>query len=255
MRQRPPGDPRRHHGRARRRARHADIRGPERGSGATPAGDVYALGALLRHMVGAEGAPVIEAWTAPLLAADPLARPTAAHAAAALARCAEPLPIRAIESSVAAAMRAGGEPRTLRRPADRWWHAERAAKRLAPLAGLGVIAALAGSSLVPALQAAPMRGHLAERMTVGVTTVPVAAEAFVGPADAAERLTAARIEALAMATLSHSPRSPLRAVRRLPRTRRRWLRYATTLSASTASPCALPRRTPFRNYPGQPSWR
>ncbi len=61
---------------------------PERAKGATPAGDVYSLGALLRALADVQAAPIIEAWTAPLLANDPEVRPSATHAAAALARCA-----------------------------------------------------------------------------------------------------------------------------------------------------------------------
>ena len=128
---------------------------PERALGATPQSDVFALGMLLRALADAQAEPVIEAWTAPLIADDPTKRPSAAHAAAALARCAPAMAVRAPEAPVVAAMRAAVVARTVPTRQDRWWRAQKLSVRLAPLAGLAVLAVMSGAALVPAMAAGP----------------------------------------------------------------------------------------------------
>src|SRR5690554_295052 len=65
------------------------FRAPERESGgATPAGDVYSLGALLRWAVADEQRMPIEAWTAPLVVREPGDRPPVQISERALASCA-----------------------------------------------------------------------------------------------------------------------------------------------------------------------
>ena len=173
---------------------------PEREDGVTPAGDIYALGALLRSLADGAATPAIEAWTAPLLANDPSLRPTAAHAARALARCAAPEAIVVPAAGVAAAMRSGALPRTAKRPQDRWWRAERTAIRLAPLAALGVVAVATGWSLMPAVAAndVPRTGRAAGEVRVDApVTIPLSAAALIGPVDAAVAITVLRVATLA----------------------------------------------------------
>jgi len=135
------------------------------GAEATPAGDVAALGLLLRSLADEQAAPVIEAWTAPLHAADPAERPTAAHAAAALALCSPPQAVRKPAAPVAAAIRSGAVPRTVARAEDRWWRVEKAAKRLSPLAALAVLGTFAGVGLMPAVAATEGPEHAAVVLT------------------------------------------------------------------------------------------
>jgi hypothetical protein len=163
---------------------------PERSEGPSPAGDVYSLGMLLRSLAKPDALPVIEAWTAPLIATDPEDRPSAAHAARAIARCAPSEPLPTAASPVAAAMRAGALPRTQARSADRWWRAERMALRLSPLAALGVAALVAGWGLGPAV--AGTAGGPAPR-----GPVPVSSVTLEGPGAAAVALTERRVTALA----------------------------------------------------------
>ncbi len=163
---------------------------PERAAGASPAGDVFALGMLLRFLADAQALPVIVAWTAPLVAADPESRPSAAHAAAALARCAPTAPVRAPESPVAAAMRAGAVERTTATRRDRGWRAQKLSLRLAPLALLAVFAAISGPSLLPA-----MAGGTNPRAQSAVEVEAAGAPA--APDMAARELVRARIAALA----------------------------------------------------------
>ena len=169
---------------------------PERSEGASPAGDVFALGMVLRHVADADAGPVIEAWTAPLLAADPHARPTAAHAAAAIARCAPSAPVRAPEAPVAAAMRASAVPRTAPCRRDRGWRAQKAAVKLAPLVGLAVVAAMSGAALVPAVARNPDPLARGEPHVEAPVTIPVATGAFADPEHAAVDLARRRVEAL-----------------------------------------------------------
>lgn len=170
---------------------------PERKGGASAAGDVYSLGLLLRALADDEARPIIEAWTAPLLAADPASRPTAAHAAAALARCTRAVPIRVADAPVAASMRAGALERTVSTPQDRWWRAQKSSVRLAPVALLAVLAAITGAALVPAVAASrdPLQRPL--RAVEAPITVPISAATSLAPDDAAVRLAGDRIDALA----------------------------------------------------------
>jgi hypothetical protein len=176
---------------------------PERDKGASPAADVFSLGMLLRSLADDDAAPVIEAWTAPLVAEDPMGRPAAAHAAAALAQCTSPEPIAAPAAPVAAAMRSSLAPRTVKRPADRWWRAERNAIRLSPLAAVMAVGAVAGAGLVPSLASAHDDAQIpAEKMVavaVAEPTIPVSATTRQEPEDAARSLTQERVDALAAA--------------------------------------------------------
>jgi hypothetical protein len=165
--------------------------------GASPARDVQALGELLRSLANAAAAPIIHAWTAPLLGETPGERPTAAHAAAALARCAPQERVHGAPAPVAAAMRASVVDPVEPWPQDRWWRIERRALRLAPVVGLAAVAAVAAAMVVPSVAAAPLR------LSQGPTTPPTAAQAPAGSdavvrADlAAEELTRQRIAARA----------------------------------------------------------
>jgi len=170
---------------------------PERARGATPAGDVFALGMLLRSIADDEAEPVMRAWTEPLVGQDPGGRPAAAHAAAALALCAKAQPVRDAAAPVAAAIRAGGVERTVKRREDRWWRAERMALRLSPLAVLVAVAAVTGSALVPSVAAVPTRLGADPPKVQALGTVPVAAAAFDSPEAAATKLVAQRVRALA----------------------------------------------------------
>lgn len=170
---------------------------PERTSGASPAADVFSLGMLLRFLANDEARPVIDAWTAPLLVSEPASRPTAAHAAAAIARCARAEPIRSLDAPVAASMRAGGLQRTVKTRRDRWWRAQKASVRLAPLAVLAVLAVISGTALVPAVAA--NRDALQEQAAAveAPMTIPLSAPARESATVAAERLARSRIAALA----------------------------------------------------------
>ncbi|MGC4174853.1 hypothetical protein [Demequina sp.] len=170
---------------------------PDRHAGADPAADVYSLGLALRSLADDAAKPAIDAWTEPLLAADPSERPTAAHAAAALARCAPTEPIRPPEAPVVAAMRAGVIARTEKRPQDRWWRAERTAIKLSPLAALAVVGVISGAALVPAVAAGPERLMEGSTAHIGAATPPVRVTALEGPRKAAISLTERRIAALA----------------------------------------------------------
>jgi len=180
---------------------------PERNSGATPAGDVFALGKVLRAAADGRAAPIIEAWTAQLLDSDPDARPSAAHAARALAMCAPAESIRAPQTPVVSAMRASVTPRTMGRAEDRWWRLQRQAVKVAPAFALAVVAAIAGAGLVPAVAEGLGRGpgspartetpaH-ADTSTRDHESLPVGAAALTGPTQAAEDLTRRRTQALA----------------------------------------------------------
>jgi len=162
------------------------------GGGASPEGDIAALGTLLRVLANPQAAPAIEAWTAPLLADDPAERPEAAHAAAALALCAPPEQLRKPVSPVAAAIRSGALPRTAARRQDRWWRAERTAKRLSPLAALAVVGTFAGVGLMPAVA----EGEGPQQAAVVLTERRIAALAA-GDAQALVELTVPDTEAAA----------------------------------------------------------
>jgi len=170
---------------------------PERAMGASPAGDVFALGMLLRWLADAQAVPVIDAWTAPLLVANPNARPSAAHAAAALARCAPAMAIRAPEAPVVAAMRASAVVRTVRRKEDTWWHVQKASVRLAPLAGLAALAVISGAALVPAMAQSRVPFERANQGVEAPATSPVGVAAFVTPQAAAASLARRRVDAMA----------------------------------------------------------
>lgn len=116
------------------------FRAPERRAGATPEGDAYSLGALLRWCATPQDSIPIEAWTAPLVVKDPALRPPVEVAARALASCAPARSVAVPErSEVVTAVRARAVERTERIAAGRWWRARRAAIRVG--AGLAVAAA------------------------------------------------------------------------------------------------------------------
>jgi tRNA A-37 threonylcarbamoyl transferase component Bud32 len=163
---------------------------PERHHGATAAADVYALAAVLRCVVDDAGAPAVEAWTAPMMRAEPGERPHAAHVEAAFAVCSPAVPIHSLEQPVVAAMRAASAPRTVRRPQDRWWRAERAAVRVAPLAALAAVALLPAQALTQTASALLPADASRDEPVV------VAEASLLTPEQAAVALTHARVQAL-----------------------------------------------------------
>ena len=92
------------------------FRSPEReAKGATAAGDVYSLGALLRWCVADAERVAVEAWTAPLVATAAQARPPVSVARTALASCATPQVLSVPDrSELVTAVRARAADRTVR---------------------------------------------------------------------------------------------------------------------------------------------
>lgn len=197
------------------------FRAPEREAhGATAAGDVYSLGALLRWAVADNERMPIEAWTAPLVVREAGNRPPVQVSERALASCApeQPLEVPA-RSEIVSAVRARASERTIRIPAGRTTRWRRAGLRVAM--GVAVVAALVAIVVaVPRLvdAAKPASANAAQDVervgeevfaSAGADTSPVAVGAQVGtvlvaqpgtmvtPADAAVELTEQRIEALA----------------------------------------------------------
>ncbi len=169
---------------------------PERPVGATPACDVYSLGRLLSFLADEEARERIDAWAAPLTAPAAASRPPAREVAAALLRCAAPVPVRVPDVGVAAAVRARAlspEEVTLKTPAGRPWRVRRAVVRLGVVGGVAagafwVLVAL--NAIVPA----PPHGSGAVRPP----TLPIPADLIAAPpADAASALTLSRFEAIA----------------------------------------------------------
>lgn len=162
---------------------------PERARGASPPADVYALGATLRAIADDDARDVVWAWTEPLLRDDPGARPSAAHAARALERCAPLTPVRTDEPTVAQAVRASATAATVRRPDARWWRVERLARRVVPMACLAGLAVAVGAAVVPDAKANSERPAASAAM-------PVPALATMAPDAAAVELTRRRIGAI-----------------------------------------------------------
>lgn len=168
---------------------------PERASeGPSPASDVYALGMVLRDIVSEAGADRLEAWTAPMVAPDPQARPPMAMVARALPSCAEPTGVEVPRVGVAAAVRAraqGPTSRTERLDSGRAWRAWRAGQRAASWTAMAAGAAVVVVMAVGLVQrAAPL--------VAGDDEVPVRhVRALHDHALAAVGLTHARFEALA----------------------------------------------------------
>ena len=172
--------------------------GPAAGPGpgrADAADDVYALGSLLREIADAAAAPVVDAWSAPMVRDDAAARPPARDVAIAWAACAAPLPVQAPTAPVAEAMRAGALPRTMRLASGRGWRLERLAVRCAPLVALVAVAVPVALSLIPEARAAA----LSRAPQQAPAAIPLAADAGLSAADAAVRLTERRADALASA--------------------------------------------------------
>ncbi len=121
---------------------------PERAVRADPACDVYSVGKLLAAVVDDDGATRVGAWVAPMVAADPLARPDAATAARALASCARAEPLRPIHLDIAGQVRARAiapsESPTEKDPAARPWRVRTFLTRGAT----GVAVAVGGSALL-----------------------------------------------------------------------------------------------------------
>lgn len=118
------------------------FRAPEREEhGASVAGDVFSLGALLRWCVADDQRIAIEAWTAPLLVPDPATRPPVDVAQRALASCAseQQLAVPA-RSELVTAVRARATERTVRITAGRMGRWRRLGLRLG--LGLSLVAAL-----------------------------------------------------------------------------------------------------------------
>lgn len=163
---------------------------PERSRGAAPPADVYSLGATLRSVADAQARDIVEAWTAPLLHDDPAARPAAAHSARALERCAPLVPVRRDDPTVAEVVRASAMVATERRPQERWWRAERVARRAIPAVLVAGILLAAGAAVVPDARAALAR-------TPAPAVVPVPRMATIAPDVAAVELTRTRVAAMA----------------------------------------------------------
>lgn len=187
------------------------FRAPERGAGATPAADVYSLGALLRWCVALEDAVPIEAWTAPMVVDDPHARPPVQVAARALASCAPPRSVAVPDrAEVVSALRARAVDRTERTAAGRPWRLRRAAVRVAMTAAVATIAVTAVVAAPRAVDAAIPQ---AATLTAGESPAPDPSAAATGsalidehsaaavptqaPGAAAADLTKRRIAALA----------------------------------------------------------
>lgn len=147
------------------------FRAPEREKhGASAAGDVYSLGALLRWCVAEDQRVMIEAWTAPLLALDPTQRPPVDIAQRALASCAAPqevaIPARA---QVVPAIRARAKQRTVRivdGPRSRW-------RRTGLRVGLGLAVCIAvGTSAVAVPRFIDTIGSSDAQMALDVPHLP-----------------------------------------------------------------------------------
>lgn len=120
----------------------AGFASPERPQGATVASDAYAVGALLRWAVASVDRPLIEAWTAPLMSAEPHRRPSLAVTATALRCCIEPMAVTVPHAEVDVLVRPGRGVRTQRLASGRSWRWRRRAVRAAVAVG-GMAAAIA----------------------------------------------------------------------------------------------------------------
>lgn len=188
------------------------FRAPERDKhGASAAGDVFSLGALLRWCVADDQRVAIEAWTAPLLMSDPAARPPVDVARRALASCAPEQQVTVpARSELVTAVRARATERTVRLAAGRTrsWH------KLGLRVGLGIAIAGALSAMVIAVPrfvdaAKPAGANAMQHVhqpagKAGVSESPApslepakTAAPRLGPAEAAVALTQQRFEALA----------------------------------------------------------
>lgn len=179
------------------------FRAPERGSGATIPGDVYSLASLLRWCAAPSAEPVIAAWAAPLLAAEPTQRPSLALALEALGAAAEPVPVRVPRVSPVDVMRSRAVARTTRIREGRAWRVRRRLLRAGVVAaalaiagalitvvpnliGVGLAAPVEQSSTTPS---PPSIVHDSTPADEGATPPT--------PAEAAAALSLARIGALA----------------------------------------------------------
>ncbi|WP_159449326.1 hypothetical protein [Demequina sp. NBRC 110051] len=181
------------------------FRAPERvGAAATPAGDVYSLGRLLRWAACEEDEPTVRRWTAPLVASRAAARPSAAAAADLLARAGRRKTIELPRDDVAVAFRSRALERTERVREGRWWRLRRLALRAVTVAAALGAAGWLTVSVPPLLDAAagPAAAHTpaADAAEVHVAEVSLAAPPRrSSPEAAATALTQRRIEALATA--------------------------------------------------------
>ncbi|PKQ26529.1 MAG: hypothetical protein CVT64_05535 [Actinobacteria bacterium HGW-Actinobacteria-4] len=169
---------------------------PERALGATPAGDMYSLGMLLRECAAGADRAVIDAWTDPLIDPNPAARPAASMVARALASCATPQPIDSPATDIAHAMRARAQAhrdRTVRLPQGRAWRIRKATTN-GVVIGAVLLAMLASAAVVisrfAAVADAPVQVHVDP-------VVPIPAYAAVTPQEAGRVLTEMRFAALA----------------------------------------------------------
>jgi len=164
---------------------------PERAVAATPAGDVYALGRVLEHVASSEARERVGAWTAPMTAASPDERPSAAACAEALLQCAPARSVRVPELGIASSVRAAARtdlPPTLKDPAGRAWRVRRRAatwvRRVGFAAGAGIVL-LACAAWIASPRAA----------SEAATPAPVVA--YEPASDAAVSLVERRFEAIA----------------------------------------------------------
>ncbi len=200
------------------------FRAPERESGATAAGDVYSLGALLRWCVADTERTPIEAWTAPLVASDPQSRPPVQVSAKALASCAREQPVEVpARTEVVSAVRARAADRTVRIAAGRRWRMRRVGVRVAVGVGIAALTAVVAVAMPRIVDSVfPPAAAVASTATPVQTApadVPAMGERHIhrpilptDPGEAATALTDQRIAALAagdgaalLATVSPGP--------------------------------------------------
>ena len=148
------------------------FRAPERRAGATLPADVCSLGLLLRWCAAPEAVTRIEAWTAPMVVAQPTARPPMQVAVHALEGCAAARPISVpVDDDVVVASRARAAVRTERIALGRWWRLRQRAVRVA---GGIAVALCAGAVLVAVPQAvdAALESDISTRTSVRVEPAP-----------------------------------------------------------------------------------
>lgn len=197
---------------------------PERRDGASPAGDVYSLGALLAACVAPSMRQGFMGWLDPMLDGEPRARPSARAVESGLARCADAVPVKIPDDSIVDELRTQAqEPleRTFLLRASRPWRLRRVGLRvtLASVATIGAVAAAlyvipwpqatVGEGNVAAEGLAPgenngvdeaLTGAAAASPSAGVgqgPSVPTATASNDDPERAARDLTTARFVALA----------------------------------------------------------
>ncbi|WP_084078123.1 RIO1 family regulatory kinase/ATPase [Demequina sp. NBRC 110057] len=143
------------------------------------AADVFALGRLLRWAVNDADEDTVRAWTVPLVAADPAARPSAAAVDAVLALCAPERSVAPSPPDIVSSVRQRAMDRTERLASGRAWRAWRWGLRAVAVAAATLTVAWGALSVPGLLDSAEGEDGTGD------------------PATAARDLTEARIGALA----------------------------------------------------------